>query len=128
MNEGAFYRCPVCGKILYLINDTEVPTVCCGKHMERLEANSSDGDGEKHVPVFLKVWNKVTVNIGSKPHPMREDHYIQWVALETNRGVHIKLLSPGDKPEVAFRLSDENLLNIYEYCNRHGLWVTRNLF
>jgi len=87
-----------------------------------LKANTSDGATEKHVPVIEKDGDKITVKVGSAIHPMEEDHYIQWITLETDKGIQRKNLNPGQKPEASFTLSDEKLLAAYEYCNKHGLW------
>ena len=53
---------------------------------------------------------------------MADDHWIQWIVLETDKGVYRKTLNPGDIPEAKFTLTDEKLLAAYEYCNKHGLW------
>ena len=69
--------------------------------------------------------NLVTAAVGSVEHPMVEEHFIQWVALETERGSQIKKLLPGEKPQVVFSLAEgEKPVAVYEYCNLHGLWKT----
>ena len=60
---------------------------------------------------------------GSRRPSHGRGHYITWVYLETTRGGSLRVLKPGDQPQVEFRLSDgERPLALYEYCNRHGLW------
>ena len=56
---------------------------CCGEEMKPLTPNTSDGAGEKHVPVVQVDGQTVTVTVGSVEHPMLEAHYIQWILLET---------------------------------------------
>ena len=91
--------------------------------MTELVPGTSDGAFEKHVPVYHTEGNKVTVTIGAVEHPMLEAHYIQWIALETESGVQIKNLKPGEKPEAVFLLPEgEKAVAAYEYCNLHGLW------
>ena len=91
--------------------------------MQKMRKNHYDfGATEKHVPVIEKNGNMVKIKIGSAVHPMEKDHYIQWVAIETEKGVQIKFLSPGQSPEAIFVLEQENLVAAYEYCNKHGLW------
>ena len=51
---------------------------------------------------------------------MLEEHYIEWVILETNRGYQLVNLKPGDKPEAFFDY--EEGMVVYAYCNLHGLW------
>ncbi len=91
--------------------------------MTELVPNTSDGAGEKHVPVVTVEGNKVTVKIGAAEHPMLEAHYIQFVVLETEHGYQKKDLKPGEKPEAVFALAEgEKPVAAYEYCNLHGLW------
>ena len=63
----------------------------------------------------------VAVKVGSVEHPMREDHYIYWILLETAASYQKKILNPGDKPYASFAVT-EPVLAAYEYCNLHGLW------
>ena len=77
---------------------------------------------KKHVPVVEQDGDTVKVTVGSVEHPMLEEHFIQWVCLETENGSQIKYLKPGAKPEAVFTLNDDRLVAVYEYCNLHGLW------
>lgn len=121
--EQKFYLCKHCGNLVGMINSSGVSIVCCGDKMTELVPNTSDGATEKHVPVVSVSGNTVTVDIGSAPHPMTEEHYIMWVYLKTSQGGHRKCLEPGNKPQVKFALSEgEEALEAYEYCNLHGLW------
>ena len=91
--------------------------------MTELKGNTSDGATEKHVPVVSVDGDKVTVKVGSVDHPMLEEHFIQWIVLETTKGFQKKNLKPGEKPEATFALTDgEKAVAAYEYCNLHGLW------
>lgn len=118
-----FYRCKHCGNIVGKIYDSGVPIVCCGENMEELTANTSDGAHEKHVPVVKVEDNTVHVLVGSTEHPMAEDHYIEWIALQTKNGNQRICLNPGDKPEACFAICDgDEVEAVYEYCNLHGLW------
>ena len=109
-----------------LLHDAGVPMMCCGEKMVELVPNTTDAAQEKHVPVATVEGNKVVVNVGSVDHPMLDEHWIQWVYLETDKGGHRKVLNPGEKPNVVFALTeDEKTLAVYEYCNLHGLWVAK---
>lgn len=121
--EQKFYRCSVCGNIIAKVKDTGVPVMCCGKKMEEIIPGTSDGAAEKHVPVYTVEGNLVTVKIGDVEHPMLDNHYIEWVSLQTKQGNQRKFLKPGDKPEVVFAMTDgDEVEAVYEYCNLHGLW------
>ena len=118
-----FYKCSVCGKIIAVVENRPVPTICCGKPMEELVANTEDGAYEKHIPVFEVKDQIVTVVVGEVEHPMVDAHYIQWIALETNLGNQRKVLKPGEKPAAQFALlKGEKVVAVYEYCNLHGLY------
>lgn len=103
--------------------DSGVPLVCCGEEMAVLEANSTDAATEKHVPAVTVTGNEVHVEVGSTQHPMEEDHYIEWVYLVTEKGVQSKCFKPGEVPAADFVLVDDRPIAVYEYCNKHGLWV-----
>ena len=121
-----FFKCNHCGNVIMKVVDSKVPVVCCGEKMVELVPNTTDAAQEKHVPVATVEDNKVVVNVGSVDHPMLDEHWIQWVYLETDKGGHRKVLNPGEKPNVVFALTeDEKPLAVYEYCNLHGLWVAK---
>ena len=46
------YRCEHCGNIVIMAYNGGGKMFCCGEEMKLLEANTSDGAGEKHVPVI----------------------------------------------------------------------------
>jgi len=118
-----FYVCKHCGKIIVMLKETAVPTICCGVPMSELVPGTTDAAVEKHVPVIAVDGNKVTVTVGSVAHPMAAEHYIQWILLATDKGNQRKLLKPGDEPKAEFMLLDgEKAVAAYEYCNLHGLW------
>ena len=91
--------------------------------MKEIIPNTSDGAHEKHVPVVKVEGNHVTVEVGSVAHPMIEAHYIEWIALETNKGNQRKQLKPNDAPKAEFALLDgEKVISAYAYCNLHSLF------
>ncbi len=118
-----FYRCKKCGKIVAIVNETVVPTMCCGEAMEELIPGTTDAALEKHVPVYEVNGNIVTVTVGSVEHPMTPEHYIQWIAIKTKNGNQRKILTPTDAPKATFAIIDgDEVEEVYEYCNLHGLW------
>ena len=119
-----FYKCETCGNIITKLNDSGVPVVCCGKPMTELVPGSVDAAQEKHVPAVTVSGNKVSVQVGEVEHPMLDEHYIQFIVLETATGFQKKTLKPGEKPVAEFVLAaGEKAVSVYEYCNLHGLWV-----
>lgn len=118
-----FYYCKNCGKIIAIVKDTKLSTICCGEAMLELVPGVTDAAAEKHVPVISVEGNVVTVSVGEVSHPMLEEHYIEWVLLQTNKGIQKKWLKPGEEPKVRFILDEgEKAVAAYEYCNLHKLW------
>lgn len=118
-----FYRCDHCGNIIAYAHNSGVAVVCCGEKMKEIVPNTTDAAQEKHVPVIHVSGNLVTVNVGSVDHPMTDEHYITWIALETEQGNQRKELKPGEKPSATFALCDgDKVVSAYAYCNLHGLW------
>lgn len=121
-----FLKCRHCGKIIAVVNERNVPTICCGEPMSEMIPNTSDGAFEKHVPVYEVKDNVVTVTVGEVKHPMMENHYIEWIAIETNFGNQRKVLKPGEEPVVKFALLEgEKVIRVVEHCNLHGLYATK---
>lgn len=118
------YKCNQCGNIVAMISASGVPVMCCGKPMEELVPNTVDASQEKHVPVVEVTATSVKVAVGEVEHPMAPEHYIEWIALETEHGNQYRKLNPGETPEASFRLNGEKAVAVYAYCNLHGLWKT----
>ena len=117
-----FFRCDHCGNFVGVINDAGVPMMCCGQKMTEVVAGTTDAAVEKHVPVVTVDGNIVKAVVGSVEHPMIEEHYIEWIALETEKGVQRKTLKAGDAPAAEFALTaDDKVVAAYAYCNLHGL-------
>lgn len=120
-----FYKCEICSKIVAMVKETPVDTMCCGQAMRELIPGTTDGATEKHVPVYTLEGNTVKVKVGSVEHPMTDAHHIEWIAIETENGNQRRELKPGDKPEATFALVPrDKVKSVYEYCNLHGLWKT----
>ena len=124
--ELKFYRCKICGKIIAIVKDTGVPTICCGQEMEQIIPGTTDASVEKHVPVITVNGNEVEVKVGSIDHPMTAEHYIEWIALSTKQGNQRKCLKPGDAPVAKFALvAGDEVVKAYAYCNLHSLWSSK---
>lgn len=122
MQEKKFYLCKHCGNLMSLIHASGAPVSCCGEQMEELEANVVEASAEKHIPVITIDGSKVSVVVGETEHPMVEEHYIEWIYLQTEKGGQRKALNPGEEPKAEFCLVDDTPIAVYAYCNIHGLW------
>lgn len=145
--EIKFYKCNVCGNIVCKVEDSGMTMMCCGKQMTELRPESTDGELEKHVPIYEIIDNHVIVQVGATEHPMKDYHHIEFIGIETDKGFYVKYLMPALKypgyerskcdsidpnlddegcmrPRAKFRLnSGEKLLSIFEYCNLHGMFT-----
>lgn len=118
-----FYKCKHCGKVITILSNEGVPTICCGEEMFELIPGTTDAAVEKHVPVVSIEGNKINVVVGSVVHPMTPEHYIQWIVLETKAGYQVKELTPTCEPKASFVLAEgDEIVAVYEYCNLHNLW------
>jgi len=115
------YKCEICGNIVEILNAGKPALVCCGEEMKLQTENTVDAAKEKHVPVIEMGDGKITVKVGSVPHPMEEKHYIQWVELLADGKAYLQFLKPGDKPEAVFPFTAQSV-TAREYCNVHGHW------
>ena len=121
--ELTFYYCEDCGNIVLMLRNSGVPFVCCGQKMIELVPGTVDASKEKHIPVYCVDGRKVFVTVGSVEHPMTEEHFIEWIALQTRQGSQIVKLQPGGQPKAVFALLEgDEVEAVYAYCNLHGLW------
>lgn len=115
------YKCALCGNIVEVTHVGGGELVCCGEPMGLLEEKSADSSTEKHVPVIEAISGGYKVTVGSTLHPMKEEHYIEWIELITESETLITFLNPGDEPVAIFK-TEEKAIKAREYCNLHGLW------
>jgi len=115
------YRCEICGNTVEVLHPGKGQLVCCNQPMALLKEKVEDIGLEKHVPVIEKTEAGIRVKVGSVPHPMEQNHYIEWIELIANNRAYRKFLSPEEKPEAEFQVKAEKV-SVREYCNIHGLW------
>ena len=119
------YKCNICGNIVEVLHTGVGELVCCGQPMEKMNEKQTDEGLEKHVPVVEKTENGIKIKVGSNPHPMVENHYIEWIEVVVDGNYQRKFLKPGDAPEAVFCLKGDKI-TAREYCNVHGLWTSNN--
>lgn len=123
MKELVFYRCEICGNLVCMVKNSGVVPVCCGTKMSAVEIHTQDGPSEKHVPFVLREGNRVQVKVGEMPHPMTEEHHIEWIVLVTSYGSHCCKVRSCENAFAVFYLCEyEELQAVYAFCNVHGLW------
>lgn len=124
MKEQKFFICKHCGNLVGMIEDSNVPIICCGEPMTQLHANTVDASQEKHIPVVEYDGHKYNITVGSVSHPMEEKHYIKWLYFQTENGGMRHCFKPGDLPQWHFCGNWDKPIAVYAYCNLHGLWMT----
>ncbi len=118
-----YFLCNICGNLIELINIGGGKLVCCGEPMTELIPKTDDVGNEKHLPVVEVNGKVITVKIGSVEHPMTEEHYIDWISIHYNNKVQRLKLNHTEKPVAVFDIDEEyDTLEVYSYCNIHGLW------
>ena len=115
------YKCEVCGNIVEMVHTGVGELVCCNQPMKLMSENTVDAAKEKHVPVIEKAEDGVKVKVGSVPHPMEKEHYIEWVEVIAGDKAYREFLEPAQAPEATFCI-EGGKLTAREYCNVHGLW------
>lgn len=122
MVEQKFFRCKHCGNLVAMLHASGVPIICCGEPMEHLVPNTHEGATEKHIPIPEVMERLVHAKVGSVPHPMTEEHHIQFLYLETENGGQMKRLAIGEDAAAIFAVLNDSPTAVYAYCNLHGLW------
>lgn len=119
--EMGIYKCDECAGIIEVITRGDGGLNCCTKTMVlQKEKTEETGLTEKHRPVVIQEDDGATIKIGSVPHPMTEEHQIEWVEVITKGKICRYTHEVGDEPEVRSWLKDHSYVRAY--CNIHGLW------
>ena len=124
IEQKQIYKCNICGNIVEVLHQGVGTLVCCGQSMKLMEEKIKDVGNEKHVPIIEKNEEGVKVKVSSIPHPMTEEHHIEWIEISTENGESKKFLKPEESPEATFPVKNKNVKS-REYCNLHGLWKSK---
>ncbi len=124
MKTSQIFKCADSALLVEVLNgdDKCAGLACCGKDMEEQVANTKDAAKEKHVPEIEATATGIKVKVGSVPHPMMPEHYIEMIEVINGPCVMRKYLKPGEAPEAEFPVKMQPGLIVREYCNIHGLW------
>lgn len=142
-NNLGIYHCPACGYTLEVVelgkkkttctgvsyaltcSIADAQVVCCGKPMKLLEPNTAEASTEKHLPVVsFAGGGNLKVAVGSVAHPMTAEHFIQWITIIYGNHSQRFTLKPDQAPEAVFQVGEAAAVDVYAYCNLHGLWKT----
>ena len=115
------YKCEVCGNITEVLHGGVGTMICCNRPMTLLVEKTEDDGAEKHMPVVENVKGGIKVIVGSVPHPMEEDHFIEWIEVIAGDKLMRDYLKPNLPAEAIFRIENDDII-VKEYCTVHGLW------
>ena len=87
--------------------------------MVTLNPNTQEASFEKHIPTYEVVGDYVIVTVN---HVMEEEHYIEYIALDSKNINTKKYFKAGETAKAVFPYIKGSKL--YGYCNIHGVWVT----
>jgi superoxide reductase len=118
------FKCSVCGNVVELIHEGGGTLVCCGKPMELLVPNTVEASLEKHIPVINYSDNKLEIRVGDIIHPFTEEHYISFIVIEYDNKILKLKLDKTKEPIANIDFNYQGNINVYAYCNLHGLWTT----
>ena len=115
-------KCFKCGAMVKVLKDChcgECGFECCGEQMKTLVPNSVDAAVEKHVPTYEVKDGKIFVKVN---HVMEEEHYIEFIAYASEKGIQKVFLKPNTAAKAEFVYDGKG--ELYSYCNKHLLWKT----
>lgn len=121
-NKFNLKKCVKCGAMVEIIKDCTCDNCgikCCGMEMVTLIPNTEEASFEKHIPTYEVVGNYVVVTVN---HVMEEDHYIEYIALDSDTINAKKYFKAGEIAKAVFPYVKGSKL--YGYCNKHGVWET----
>lgn len=124
----SLYKCNICNNMVEVVIEGEGTLVCCGEDMKLLTSGTSDnGAVEKHVPVIEHLGTSHVIKVGSQPHPMEKEHYIEFIEAisKDKRYIKRKYLNPNEEPEMVIKCLEEDDFEAREHCNIHGLFSNR---
>jgi superoxide reductase len=118
------YQCASCGKMLEILRAGKGEMSCCGRPMKLVVENATEAAREKHAPIVERLPSGFIVKVGSIPHPMDVEHYIEWIELIAEDVAYRRFLTPGQMPRAAFTIEGARV-TARHYCNLHGLWKSQ---
>ena len=116
MKEIVFKKCMKCGAFVKEIeNPHNSQFICCGEEMSVVVPNSVDASHEKHIPDIHVEDETMIITVH---HVMEPEHYIEWILVQTEKGIREFFFQPGDEAQVIMPYEPAT---VYAYCNLHGL-------
>ena len=80
---------------------------------------------KKHTPVITAdvAQGIAMVVVGYIPHPMEEDHHIEWIELYKDDDLVERIeLEPTSEAKAVFKINLDGQFRAISSCNQHGVW------
>lgn len=119
------YKCEICGNVVEILHEGQGELVCCNQPMKLQEENTEGEYAEKHAPIVEDDENDFLVKIGNIPHPMEDEHYIEWIEATSETGEICKVFLNPKEDKVAEARFLFQPVSARMYCNKHGLWTMK---
>lgn len=127
------YFCEKSKRAVQLVKPESIAPSCChpkekdaiiyqGHTLKLLLPNPADGTKEKHLPKAAFDGEKLIVKIGEIMHPMTSEHLIEWITIRYDNFVQHASFDHEETPQITFHIGSAKEVQIYSYCNLHGLW------
>ncbi|MBN2444999.1 MAG: hypothetical protein JXJ04_26830 [Spirochaetales bacterium] len=134
------FLCKVCGHIEFNAAPEKCPVCGAPKSSFALNAEAvmpAEKEGkEKHVPVIITTnacglipdeCKDAHIKVGSTPHPMQEDHWIQWIDIYINKKFSARYMMFPQSLQatigIHIKSNQTGTLQAIEHCNKHGSWM-----
>lgn len=118
-----FYYCREHNNIIEITNGQNKDICIEKENLVELIPNTVDAATEKHVPCVTFEGDTLKVNVGEVTHPMSEEHLISAIYVVTDKNtIYRKYLKATDTPTLEIENIDSKHVDVYSYCNLHGLW------
>jgi len=117
------YLCEKCKIMVLVLRGGAGTMTCCNQPMTLIVTKDADEGREKHLPVIEQTADGYQVTVGSVPHPMTEEHHIEWIELSADGVSQLVRLDPTGEPNASF-CTDAEHVAARASCNVHGVWET----
>jgi len=118
------YKCNLCEQEIEVVKEGAGELVCCNQPMELITPQRTENEKfEYHVPFVIEHEDCNEVQVGEKPHPMTQEHHIEFIEVYTKDNTKIlrKYLNPEEHPSVKIPKCFD-IGRAVAMCNLHGLW------
>ncbi len=110
-------------EVISMIGEENLDIEVGGVKYKLLKAGVVDAAREKHVPYVVVDNDVLKIQIGEVIHPMTIEHHIAFIVVEAGDKITQIDLDPTGVPYTEYNLDGyKGIINVYEYCNLHGLW------